>query len=61
MSKTEFEMMVESFEDCARRAFCSPNLGNKNSCYVDPIIEDHWNAFQEGWEACATYMLWNKL
>lgn len=22
-----------------------------NGCYIDPIIEDHWNTFQEGWFA----------
>lgn len=32
---------------------------NSKNEYIDPVIEDHWQTFQEGWE-CALEHLKNK-
>lgn len=40
-----------------------PNFGlerdrskDARGCYVDPVLEDHWNTFQEGWVEAVNFM-----
>ena len=52
------DIIRESFE----RISC-PNFGhdleftrNSRSEYVNPALEDHWQTFQEGWEAAMEFL-----
>ena len=52
--------------DPIRQAFetvSAPSFGheltfpkNKKGEYVNPILEDHWQTFQEGWEAAVEHI-----
>jgi len=53
-------------KDTMREEFeqeCFPNFvdigtlkRNSKGEYVSPILEDHWQTFQEGWEAAINYL-----
>jgi len=49
------EIVRQKFEDVTASSFGitgSKLEKDRQGCYKEPILEDHWNTFQEGWEEC---------
>lgn len=45
------------FEEITVKNLKNPDSKKKISGeYAIPLIEDHWQTFQEGWEECETYL-----
>jgi|GEM_PF-1437271 len=54
----DVKIIREAFEKTCLPSFSNLNSHKKpNGEYVSPILEDHWQTFQEGWEAALEHLL----
>jgi hemerythrin-like domain-containing protein len=65
---------MDTSTDAVRQAFesrCYPSFdgtgayklrrNHQTGEYLNPVLEDHWNTFQEGWECAEEYLARQKV
>lgn len=52
------DIVREHFERITAPSFCLDEDYTilPNGEYKSPVIEDHWQTFQEGWESCVNFL-----